>query len=95
MMPQPVKMCLIRIRARAETASTGRSAYREQEQRYQLHRHQWMVPQAKTYYSSQDEKYALNWIEVYGDWIKQNPKPEQGTDVTNHASWRPLDVAAA
>ena len=27
----------------------------EQEQRYQLHRHQWMVPQAKTYYSSQDE----------------------------------------
>lgn len=53
-----------------------------------------MVPQAKTYYSSQDEKYALNWIEVYGDWIKQNPKPEQGTNVTNHASWRPLDVAA-
>ena len=67
---------------------------REQEQRYQLHRHQWMVPQAKTYYSLQDEKYALNWIEVYGDWLKQNPKPEQGTDVTNHASWRPLDVAA-
>ena len=67
---------------------------REQEQRYQLHRHQWMVPQAKTYYASADEKYALNWIEVYGDWLKQNPKPEQGTDVTNHASWRPLDVAA-
>ena len=66
----------------------------EQEQRYQLHRHQWMVPQAKTYYASADEKYALNWIEVYGDWLKQNPKPEQGTDVTNHASWRPLDVAA-
>lgn len=67
---------------------------REQEQRYQLHRHQWMVPQAKTYYASADEKYALNWIEVYCDWLKQNPKPEQGTDVTNHASWRPLDVAA-
>lgn len=67
---------------------------REQEQRYQLHRHQWMVPQAKTYYTSLDEKYALNWIEVYGDWVKQNPKPEQGTNVTNHPSWRPLDVAA-
>lgn len=67
---------------------------KEQEQRYQLHRHQWMVPQAKAYYASADEKYALNWIEVYGDWLKQNPKPEQGTDVTNHASWRPLDVAA-
>ncbi|WP_290541188.1 heparin-sulfate lyase HepC [Alistipes sp.] len=66
----------------------------EQEQRYQLHRHQWMVPQAKTYCSTQDEKYVQNWIEVYGDWIRQNPKPEQGTDVTNHASWRPLDVAA-
>lgn len=67
---------------------------REQEQRYQLHRHQWMVPQAKTYYASGDERYALNWIEVYGDWIRKNPRPEQGTNVTNHASWRPLDVAA-
>ena len=66
----------------------------EQEQRYQLHRHQWMLPQAKTYYATQDEKYALNWMEVYGDWIRQNPKPAQGTDVTNHSTWRPLDVAA-
>lgn len=66
----------------------------DQEQRYQLHRHQWMVPQAKTYYDSGDEKYVQNWMEVYADWIRQNPKPEQGTDVTNHSSWRPLDVAA-
>ncbi len=64
------------------------------EQRWQLHRHQWMVPQAKTYYTTKEEKYVENWMEVYADWIRQNPKPEQGTDVKNHWSWRPLDVAA-
>lgn len=66
----------------------------DQEQRYQLHRHQWMLPQAKTYNTTRDERYARNWMEVYGDWLEQNPKPEQGTDVTNSWTWRPLDVAS-
>jgi len=66
----------------------------EQEQLYQIHRHQWMVPQAKTYYTTKEEKYVENWMEVYGDWIRNVPKPEQGSDVTNHRSWRPLDVAS-
>ena len=78
----------------------------DQEERYQLHRHQWMLPQAKTYYDTKDEKYVANWIEVYGDWLKQNPKPNVDLDYTiypeNQApeyrnagwSWRPLDVAA-
>lgn len=65
-----------------------------QEQLYQIHRHQWMVPQAKTYYTTKEEKYAENWMEVYGDWIQNVPKPEQGTDVTNHRSWRPLEAAS-
>ena len=45
-------------------------------------RHQWMVPQAKTYYARR-MKYALNWIEVYGDWLKQNPKPGAGDPTRN------------
>ena len=66
----------------------------EQEQRYQLHRHQWMIMQGKAYNTTHDERYVENWKEVYGDWLRQNPKPEQGTDVTNSPNWRPLDVAA-
>lgn len=79
---------------------------RDQEQRYQLHRFQWMVPQAKTYYATGDEKYVQNWIEVYGDWLRQNPKADIDLDYTTYPenlpeqyrnagwSWRPLDVAA-
>ncbi len=66
----------------------------EQEQLYQIHRHQWMIPQAKTYRTTKEEKYVENWMEVYGDWIQNVPKPEQGTDVTNHRSWRPLEAAS-
>ena len=67
---------------------------KEQEQRYQLHRHQWMIMQGKAYNATSNERYVENWMEVYGDWIRQNPKPEQGTDVSNSWNWRPLDVAA-
>lgn len=78
----------------------------QQELRYQLQRHQWMLPQAKAYYLSKNEKYAENWMEVFSDWFEQNPKPEVDLDYTvypdNQAAeyrragwtWRPLDVAA-
>lgn len=56
----------------------------------QLHRHQWLVPQAKVYRTSHDEKYIKSWIEVYGDWLKQNPMPESGL---NNTSWWQLQVA--
>ena len=44
----------------------------------QLHRHQWFIPQAKVYRVSGDEKYIKSWIEVYSDWITQNPQPAEG-----------------
>lgn len=56
----------------------------------QLHRHQWMVPQAKVYRTTHDEKYIKSWIEVYTDWMKQNPMPEGGL---NNTSWWQLQVA--
>lgn len=79
---------------------------KDQEQRYQLHRHQWMLSQAKTYYATKDERYAENFVEVYLDWFRQNPKPDIDLDYTKYPenqapayrnagwTWRPLDVAA-
>lgn len=67
----------------------------EQELRYQLHRHQWMIPQAKTYKVTGDERYLISWIEVSDSWWVNNPQPasyQQGDPEVR--GWRPLDVAA-
>jgi len=78
----------------------------EQELRYQLQRHQWMLQQAKAYYVTKDEKYVKSWMEVFSDWFEQNPRPEVDLDYTLYPdkqleenrragwTWRPLDVAA-
>ncbi len=47
----------------------------EKEFKYQLHRHQWMLPQAKAYKATGDEKYIKAWIDVYFDWLAANPCP--------------------
>lgn len=46
---------------------------KDQEFAYQKQRHQWMVPQAKTYRATKDEKYILSWKDVYGNWLKTYP----------------------
>ena len=48
----------------------------EKEFIYQLHRHQWMLPQAKAYKATGDDKYISAWIDVYFDWLAANPCPE-------------------
>lgn len=58
----------------------------------QLHRHQWMTSQAKVYRKSNDEKYIKSWIEVYNDWMTQNPRPEK-MNGENPVSWGALQVA--
>lgn len=62
----------------------------DNEYQRQLHRHQWFVPQAKVYRTTQDEKYILSWINVYKDWLANNPMPETGTNTT---TWWQLQVA--
>lgn len=47
----------------------------EQEQKYQIHRHQWMIPQAKVYATTGDEKYASSWMAVYSSWMDACPFP--------------------
>lgn len=62
----------------------------DDEYQKQLHRHQWFVPQARVYRASNNEKYIKSWIEVYTNWLKQNPMPDNGT---NNTTWWQLQVA--
>ena len=57
----------------------------------QLHRHQWFIPQAKVYRTTGNEQHVLSWIDVYGDWIVQNPKPTE--EVKDIKPWWQLQTA--
>ena len=46
---------------------------KDNELRWQLHRHKWFTPMGKAYRISGDEKYAKEWAHQYIDWIKKNP----------------------
>ena len=79
---------------------------KDNELRWQLHRHKWFSPMGKAYRLSGDEKYAKEWVLEYMDWIKKNPMPVTKADkrasasdgetvATDNArfSWRPLEVS--
>lgn len=75
------------------------------EQRYRVHRHQWMVPQGKAYRTSLDETYITEWVTVYEDWLEKYPRPTGEVDYEADPAtqpeesrealyaWRPIDVA--
>jgi len=46
---------------------------KDNELRWQLHRHYWFIPLAKLYYTTKDPRYIDAWIEHYTDWVKKNP----------------------
>ena len=50
-----------------------------------------MVPQAKAYYMTKDEKYILSWKEVFTDWMKNYPCPEVIKD--EYFPWSGLQIA--
>ncbi|MGM9764649.1 MAG: heparinase II/III family protein [Candidatus Cryptobacteroides sp.] len=80
---------------------------KDNELRWQLHRHKWFVPMGKAYRMTKDEKYAKEWVLQYMDWIKKNPYVEvkkdayELTDNETYAAdkenarfaWRPLEVS--
>ena len=80
---------------------------RDNELRWQLHRHKWFTPMGKAYRVSKDEKYAEEWVRQYIDWIRKNPyvkvnksEYEITTDSQLRAdaenaryAWRPLEVS--
>ncbi len=80
---------------------------KDNELRWQLHRHKWFAPMGYAYRVSGDEKYAKEWVYQYMDWIKKNPlvKIDKGeyeitadsqlkADAENSRfAWRPLEVS--
>lgn len=46
---------------------------RDNELRWQLHRHKWFIPMGKAYRVTGAEKYAREWVMQYMDWIRKNP----------------------
>lgn len=79
---------------------------KDNELRWQLHRHKWFTPMGKAYRLSGDERYAAEWAAQYMDWIRKNPltpidkEMYELTDtvgVTGNAenvrfAWRPLEA---
>lgn len=66
----------------------------EVEFKYQLHRHQWMIPQAKAYRATGDDKYIKAWIDVYFDWLATFPCPEGRVENQNtNPQWYGLQTS--
>lgn len=71
-----------------------------QEFFYQRHRHQWMLPQAKAYAVTKDERYIQSWKTVYQDWLNTYPyeagtkfPTEGGSENNVNYQWKGLQVA--
>lgn len=79
---------------------------RDNELRWQLHRHKWFTPMGKVYWLTKDERYAKEWLLQYMDWVVKNPlvkvAPEQyegGVKIADGLvenakfAWRPLETS--
>ena len=80
---------------------------KDNELRWQLHRHKWFTPMGKAYRISGDEKYAKEWTFQYLDWIKKNQLTQVDKEEYELAStgevrgnaenvrfaWRPLEAS--
>ena len=80
---------------------------KDNELRWQLHRHKWFTPMGKAYWLTKDEKYAREWVYQFTDWIKKNPLQQidpvlyevyDVDGVTGMAenvrfAWRPLEAS--
>ena len=81
---------------------------RDNELRWQLHRHKWFTPMGRAFRKTGDEKYAEEWKRQFLDWIDKNPLVEIDAEefemTTGNMSlseaqenmrfaWRPLEVS--
>lgn len=67
---------------------------KDNELRWQLHRHKWWAPMGKAYRISNNEVYAQEWTKQYTDWIEKNPLSNSEKYKENNSfSWRPLEVS--
>ncbi len=75
-------------------AMTPSSLSGEVEFGLQKHRLQWMLPQAKTYGVTGEEKYVLAWIEAWKSWNETYPVPEGATASMEWCQLQPCTRAA-
>ncbi len=79
---------------------------KDNELRWQLHRHKWFTPLGKAWRVSGDEKYVREWMFEYRDWIAKNPLiliDSEDFEMLDEAkdkilenvrfAWRPLEVS--
>ena len=80
---------------------------KDNELRWQLHRHKWFTPMGKAFRVTDDEKYAKEWTAEYVDWIRKNPcvdvsmqqfelegdTPDDALVENARFAWRPLEVS--
>ena len=59
---------------------------------YQKHWHAWFTILGRAYNITKDEKYFNSWVEVYSDWLKNFPCPDNISAYGNK-SWHQLSVA--
>lgn len=62
---------------------------KEKEFLSQKHRLQWMLPQAKTYAVTKDEKYMTAWFEAWKSYNEKFPVPEGQTNATEWSGLQP------
>ena len=80
---------------------------KDNELRWQLHRHKWFTPMGYAWQLSRESKYAREWALEYRDWIAKNPLVHLDDiefEITDNQSldslqenmryaWRPLEVS--
>lgn len=80
---------------------------KDNELRWQLHRHKWFTPMGKVYRQTGDERYAKEWAFEYIDWMRKNPlveinskkyellDPADADSVRENVrfAWRPLETS--
>lgn len=64
---------------------------KDNEVRWQLHRMYWWIPMGEMYLSTQDEKFAKEWIFQFRDWVADNPLGLSSDN--DRFAWRPLETS--
>lgn len=64
---------------------------KDNELRWQLHRMAWWESMGQAYMNTKDERYAVEWVFQYKDWVNKNPI---GLSADNDRyAWRSLEIS--
>lgn len=66
---------------------------KDNELRWQIHRHKWFLALGLAYRVNNDEKYADEWAAEYMDWVRKNPYDKKSNPENFKYAWRSLEVS--